>query len=143
MTNNPPPVRRDFHEAANPPPKRPPPSKREIGDLRGADMVRYVQGLEARLEKHLMRHAPQWQVRETREILARWHKPKNDHPAPSWAGPRDRVNEAANYARLLIAGRCDARFKALAVIRTRLDLSQAHRRPAGPDYSPRQGGPST
>ena len=142
MTNDPPHARRSFNEAANPPPKRPPPSERMTHDLHGTEMARYVQGLEARLEKHLKRHAPLWQVRETREILARWDKPRNDHPAPGWAVPVDRVAEAANYARHRLGARCDARFKTLSVIRSRLGLVTTQKQALNPEDGPQRGGPS-
>lgn len=97
--------------------RRAPVPQRGQADYSGAAMARYINGLDARLIDHIRRHAPRWHAQETGRILARWSAPGADHPAPSWAPPRNVQAEARDYADQLVRERIVARLQRLHDIR--------------------------
>lgn len=97
--------------------RRPPVPQRERADYSGETMARYINGLDARLSDHIRRHAPRWHEQETRRILLRWSVPGADHPAPSWAVPRNVQADARDYAGQLVRERIVARMRRLHDIR--------------------------
>jgi len=80
-------------------------------------MARYINGLDARLIDHICKHAPRWHAQETRRILLRWSVPGADHPAPSWAMPRNVQADARDYAGQLVRERIVAKMRRLHDIR--------------------------
>lgn len=97
--------------------RRPGVPQRGRADYSGEMMDRYINGLDARLIDHIRKHAPQWHQQETRRILLRWSVPAADHPAPSWAMPRNVQAEARDYAGQLVRERIVAKMRRLHDIR--------------------------
>ena len=97
--------------------RRPPVPQRAQADYTGETMARYINGLESRLSDHIRRHASIWHGNETRRVLRRWSMPGANHPAPSWATPRDVLQDARDYAGQLVRGRIVTRMRALQDIR--------------------------
>lgn len=91
--------------------------QRAQADYSGETMARYINGLDARLIAHIRKHAPRWHDAETARVLRRWTIPKADHPAPSWATPRDVQADARDYAGQLVRMRIVAKMQRLHDIR--------------------------
>lgn len=86
-------------------------------DYTDKTMARYINGLEARLIDHMRKHAPRWQNKEAARVLATWHRPAANHPAPSWAASRDAMADAHDAAAALLRERLVARMGKLGDIR--------------------------
>lgn len=97
--------------------RRVPVPQRAEADYAGETMARYINGLEARMVEHMRKHVTHWQNNETRKILRRWSMPGANHPAPSWATPRDVLAEARDYAATLLRQRLASRMGKLGDIR--------------------------
>lgn len=97
--------------------RRPSVPERAKADYTGESMARYMSGLEARLTDHIRAHAPRWHGDETRRVLRRWSMPGHNHPAPSWATPRDVLADARDYAGHLVRERIVARMRRVHDIR--------------------------
>lgn len=99
--------------------RRPSPQSRAKGiDYTGKTMVRYIDGLEARMLAHMRKHAPHWHRQETEKILRKWSVPQLPAPAPRWAPPIDRRAEAKDYAAALLNERLRTRMDRFAEIRS-------------------------
>ena len=97
--------------------RRLPAPQRGQADYAGETMARYINGLEARLIDHIRQHAPRWHDAETGRALRRWSIPAANHPAPSWATPRDTLTQARDYAGELVRERIVARMRRVHDIR--------------------------
>lgn len=97
--------------------RRLPVPQRADADYTGETMARYITGLESRLTEHIRQHAPRWHAQETRRILHRWSMPGANHPAPSWAAPRDVQQDASDYAGHLVRTRIVSRMRRIHDIR--------------------------
>lgn len=97
--------------------QRPPVPQRDVHDLVGSAMGRYVDGLEMRLVVHLHRHASLWHARESLRIAARWMSPGAKHPMVPWAEPHSILKEARAYATATLRNRLEGRVRKLQDIR--------------------------